>query len=62
MAIGHGVSTPEDPLAGVEDALHQAIDKPAGGFGSGTTPLRVTVDAEALATEDEDDEDGQDVM
>ncbi|CAK6687318.1 hypothetical protein [Synechococcus sp. CBW1107] len=48
LVIGHGVSSPEDPLVGVEDALLQAIGKPAGGFGSGTTPLHVTVDQEAL--------------
>jgi hypothetical protein len=48
LVIGHGVSTPEAPLAGVEDALRQAIGKPASGFGSGTKPLRVTVDEEAL--------------
>ena len=48
MVIGHGVSLREDPLSGVEDALVQAIGKPKAGFGSGTTPLRVTVDQEAL--------------
>ena len=48
LVIGHGVSPPEDPLAGVEQALLQAIGKPAGGFGSGTTPRRVIVDEEAL--------------
>lgn len=48
LVIGHGVSPPDDPLAGVEQALLQAIGKPAGGFGSGTTPQRVSVDEEAM--------------
>ncbi len=48
FVIGHGVGTPDEPLAGVEDALLQAIGEPAAGFGSGSTPLRVTVDEEAL--------------
>ena len=48
LVIGHGVSPPENPLAGVEQALIQAIGKPTGGFGSGTLPRRVIVDEEAL--------------
>jgi hypothetical protein len=48
LVIGHGVSMPDAPLSGVEDALRQAIGKPTGGFGSGNIPLRVTVDEAAL--------------
>ncbi len=50
LVIGHGVATPEDPLAGVEQALLQAIGKPASGFGGGATPQQVTVSEELLLT------------
>lgn len=48
LVIGHGIASSEDPLAGVEQALLQAIGKPDSGFGLGTTPQRVTVSEEGL--------------
>lgn len=48
LVIGHGVSTPDDPDSGVEQALQQAIAEPANGFGSGCHPGLITVTQVAL--------------
>lgn len=48
LVIGHGVSTPDDPDSGVEQALQQAIAAPANGFGSGCHPRLITVTQVAL--------------